>query len=211
MDWFKPIDGYCERIDPSFWAEPVNAITNLAFIIAGWFACKQVKKTSSETRYLWLLPILMMAIGIGSFLFHTFANLWSLLADVIPIYIFQLVFLYQYSRKVLLWSMLSTLGLFVIYFALTFLIPKLDIPLHGGQMYLSTLLLLMVLPFLKRPMVKYLLIASVVFALSLTFRTIDQWSCHYWSWGTHGFWHCLNAVVLWICWYVIYLNTRHKI
>jgi len=28
------IDNYCERIDPSFWSEPVNAMTNLAFIVA---------------------------------------------------------------------------------------------------------------------------------------------------------------------------------
>jgi hypothetical protein len=32
--WSIPIDLYCERVSPSFWAEPVNAVSNLAFLIA---------------------------------------------------------------------------------------------------------------------------------------------------------------------------------
>ena len=38
--WSDPIDLYCERLGPSFWAERVNALTNIAFILAlilvGW-------------------------------------------------------------------------------------------------------------------------------------------------------------------------------
>ena len=34
MDWTAQIDGYCERLGPGFWAEPLNALTNLAFLIA---------------------------------------------------------------------------------------------------------------------------------------------------------------------------------
>jgi hypothetical protein len=31
---FDPIDAYCERLGPGLWAEPLNALTNLAFIVA---------------------------------------------------------------------------------------------------------------------------------------------------------------------------------
>ena len=34
MDWFAPIDIYCERTAPGFWDEPFNALTNAAFLIA---------------------------------------------------------------------------------------------------------------------------------------------------------------------------------
>ena len=34
MTWTAPIDAYCERLDAGFWAEPLNAATNLAFILA---------------------------------------------------------------------------------------------------------------------------------------------------------------------------------
>ncbi|NCV65913.1 MAG: hypothetical protein EBW16_06880 [Burkholderiaceae bacterium] len=40
MQLLSPIDIYCERLDASFWSEPINAITNLAFIIAGWLLCQ---------------------------------------------------------------------------------------------------------------------------------------------------------------------------
>ncbi|MFT7390517.1 MAG: hypothetical protein ACI9ZH_000740, partial [Paracoccaceae bacterium] len=33
MDPMQAIDAYCERLGPQFWAEPVNAATNLAFLI----------------------------------------------------------------------------------------------------------------------------------------------------------------------------------
>ncbi len=31
----RAIDLYCERLGPGLWAEPLNAVTNLAFILAG--------------------------------------------------------------------------------------------------------------------------------------------------------------------------------
>ena len=33
---FDPIDAYCERLSAAYWAEPVNAVTNLAFLLAAW-------------------------------------------------------------------------------------------------------------------------------------------------------------------------------
>ena len=30
----EPIDAYCERTSAVYWAEPVNAVTNAAFLIA---------------------------------------------------------------------------------------------------------------------------------------------------------------------------------
>lgn len=34
MDWTAPVDICCERLDASFWAEPLNAVSNLAFMIS---------------------------------------------------------------------------------------------------------------------------------------------------------------------------------
>jgi hypothetical protein len=36
--WSTPVDLYCERTDPSFWAEPINALSNLSFLLAAWLA-----------------------------------------------------------------------------------------------------------------------------------------------------------------------------
>ena len=37
MDLTRQMDLYCERLDPGFWAEPLNAVTNLSFILAALF------------------------------------------------------------------------------------------------------------------------------------------------------------------------------
>ena len=38
MDLMRSIDNYCERLDPGFWAEPLNAVTNAAFVIGAMIA-----------------------------------------------------------------------------------------------------------------------------------------------------------------------------
>ena len=92
MDWSK-VYSYCERGgDPSFWAEPLNAISNGAFIIAGLVAARQLKRSPRRDYALfeWLMIALILAIGTGSFLFHTYATVWAIPFDTIPISLFML-------------------------------------------------------------------------------------------------------------------------
>ena len=39
------IDVYCERVGPGLWAEPVNALTNAAFFLAGWLLWRNARRT----------------------------------------------------------------------------------------------------------------------------------------------------------------------
>ncbi len=41
MDWSRAVNSYCERTDPGFWSEPVNALTNAAFLVAA-FVCRRM-------------------------------------------------------------------------------------------------------------------------------------------------------------------------
>ena len=42
MNWFETIDGYCERIDASFWSEPLNAVTNVIFLMTAIWVLRRV-------------------------------------------------------------------------------------------------------------------------------------------------------------------------
>ena len=88
MDWFAPIDAYCERLGPGLWAEPLNAVSNVAFIIAALWAARAAHRRSSANRRSGSSIALVFVIGLGSLAFHTFANRWSAMADVLPITLF---------------------------------------------------------------------------------------------------------------------------
>ena len=85
------IDLYCERLDSSFWAEPINALTNLVFIIAAWTIWKHGHRLGKLSNPIWVLIGLMVSIGIGSFLFHTYPTDLTKLLDILPILLFQFV------------------------------------------------------------------------------------------------------------------------
>ncbi|MGD1701640.1 ceramidase domain-containing protein [Dapis sp. BLCC M229] len=95
------IDIYCERVQPGLWDEPINAISNFAFFIAAWSSWRLAQSLNVKFLDVKLLIYLMVAIGIGSSLFHTYATGWALLMDVIPITMFQIFYLWVYNRRVM--------------------------------------------------------------------------------------------------------------
>lgn len=88
---------YCERTGQDFWGEPLNAVSNGAFLIIAVIfaihACRRGDKTA------FALALLVGVVGIGSFLFHTLANRWSYFGDVVPIGIFILSYLALALRR----------------------------------------------------------------------------------------------------------------
>ncbi|MEQ1789821.1 MAG: ceramidase domain-containing protein [Rickettsiales bacterium] len=200
MDLYENIDIYCERTDASLWSEPVNAITNIAFFIAAYFAY-QLWKTSSRKPDTLALVVLLAIIGAGSSLFHTFGNKWSMLADIIPIGIFIHVAICSIFFRVLKLrlplAVLCTLlfGGFSFYFK--DLLPH---TFNSFALYTPTLIFMGCLSIglliAKKPLFKHFAIIAVLFAFSLAFRTIDMEVCGQFALGTHFLWHLINGAVL---------------
>lgn len=137
------IDLYCERLGPGLWAEPLNAFTNLAFLVAAfvsWRLADQHKSLSGDT---WVLIGLMMAIGIGSGLFHTFANSWSHFLDILPILLFQLAFLWIYGRRVIKIQPGYLAGAVVVYLVAAYLGRQFPHILNRSLMYAPAFLLIL--------------------------------------------------------------------
>ena len=117
------IDLYCERVGPGLWNEPLNAVTNLAFIAAGLLlviALRQVDPAVRRDPAILGLVALLFLIGLGSGLFHTFALFWAMLADVFPIALFILLYMYLALKRLIglpLWGCL--LGLAIVFFSIT--------------------------------------------------------------------------------------------
>jgi len=192
---------YCERLSTAFWAEPVNALSNIFFLIAAYLAYKILRRLTLDTTIpAWILIINLSIIGIGSFMWHTFATPWAELADVIPITIFLHLYLLFFSRYVIGYNYLYS-ALFVgVFFVFNILFGKLVNPglLNGSVMYAPALIFLFIMAIFIRnkPSIKPFLIAIGVFLVSITFRSIDFIVCDFISIGTHSMWHFLNAVLL---------------
>lgn len=201
MDWLAPIDAYCERLGPGLWAEPLNALSNAAFFIAALWAARAAARRGVEP-VIWLLIALVFVIGLGSLAFHTFANQWSELADVLPITLFIYGYLAFALRRFLRLNWLRVgLGLGVLFLA-TLATAHIVPPgfMNGSGAYLPALIasVLVSLDLLRKghPAQLNVSLASTILFVSLIFRTADQILCSMLPIGTHFVWHILNGLVL---------------
>ncbi|MFW0777059.1 MAG: ceramidase domain-containing protein [Rickettsiales bacterium] len=201
----EPVDIYCERLAHGFWEEPLNALTNLAFIIAAIALYRLQKRTptpSPEYGQNMLLIFLVALVGVGSFIFHTFANVAGLIADVGGIMIFVHTYLYFCFRRILGWRRLLAFISIGAFFML--LMAAENIPgaysFNGSAAYFPCLAIIIwvwnVTRRIRPDISRYYLYAGSVFILSLTLRTIDMDVCDVIPMGTHIFWHICNGLVL---------------
>lgn len=196
---------YCERTASGLWAEPLNSSSNLFFIIAALvFAIHLGKRNKclGPTPDLWLLFWLTLTIGIGSSLWHSIAEPWAQVADILSIALFVSIYLLCWMVRVAGFGAWTTTGFFVVYLALNLLPTALlahDF-MHSSQLYLPTLLTLaactIYLKFIDSVEAGKLGLLTLLFGISLTFRTLDLLLCGSWPSGTHFVWHTLNALLI---------------
>ncbi len=202
MDWFRAVNNYCERTDPGYWSEPVNAVSNGAFILAaiwGWRIASAAGDTGGR-----VLAAILAAIGVGSYLFHTHAQIWSLYADVIPIQIFILAYIYLATVRffaVPWWGgVLAVVAFFPFAAAVSGGVGALVGPLNGSIGYVPVPILIagyaLALRHRRSEAARGLAIGAGILVVSLVFRTLDAGICAAFPLGTHFLWHILNAVML---------------
>lgn len=215
MDWTAAVDIYCERLGPGLLAEPVNAVTNLSFFVAAWLALRAARARGRlDPAMLWLIGV-TFAVGVGSTLFHTFAQRWAGAADVIPILVFivSYFFLALWRYFGMRWWEAATMGAAFLFFAGGFrsaaagALPEAMGPAIG---YMPALLALafcgLFLALRRHPAGVWLLAAGATFSASLTFRALDHRVCDAFPTGTHFLWHILNGVVLGV---LLFAFLRH--
>ncbi|MBP7240834.1 ceramidase domain-containing protein [Amaricoccus sp.] len=202
MDWFAPLDNYCERTDPSYWSEPLNAVSNAAFLVAALVCWRMIGDRRDPGAR--ILVVILAAIGVGSYLFHTHARRWALMADVIPIQVFILVYLYLATVRLFAapwWAGLAAVALFIPFDVLAARgLAALVGPLNGSVSYGPVPILIAAYALALRnrapAAARGLAIGAAVLVVSLFFRTIDAAVCPGLPLGTHFLWHLLNGLML---------------
>ena len=202
---------YCERLDAGLWAEPVNAFTNISFFIAAIASWRLASRQQSFTPGNYVLIGLMVAIGIGSILFHTFASRWAQVLDILPILFFQLAFLWLYGRRVIHLQHTWLASAFMLYIFAALFSRQFPQLLNGSLIYAPAFILLLVLGtynYVHATVERSILfIATGVFILSLFFRSIDQAVCVSFPVGTHFLWHLFNGILVYLVFRALIKNT----
>jgi hypothetical protein len=207
VNWFEARDNYCERLDASFWAEPVNAITNFLFILFAIVIFIRNKKSNDDKntkRELNVLSALLVLIGLGSFSFHTYANRLTEMFDILGIIFFVITYLFFVLKRAFSFSTLKRIviivGLFIVTIVLSAIIP--DSIFNGSHIYFPVLaMFLWIVVGMKTKRPKYfsdVRLALIVFFISIVFRTLDSLICDLVPLGTHFLWHSLNAIMFYI-------------
>jgi len=209
---------YCERVDASFFSEPLNALSNVFFVIAAYMSYRYMKEQRFELGAkisLYSLNVILVSIGIGSFLWHTIAQPWAMMADVIPITLFIYVYLFCFVYYILETKVGIAILILFLFSILNYAVENYldDKLLNGSIMYLPALLSLVVLAgfYRKKEGSVFFVFVVILFVISLVFRSIDFLVCGYLSFGTHFLWHICNAMMLYMLMVLLMRSDKVKL
>ena len=204
------VDLYCERTADGLLAEPWNLFSNLAFFIA-FFAVQKFKPTNN-IKIFTTLKFLILAIAIGSSLFHSFARFWALFLDVGPISLFMVIYVIAWLNGVLHLKTGATIALTVVFVIFTSFLRVFKVEvLNNSEFYFSPLLVigLFYLDRLRRRRAEAPTfgIALAFLVSAIFFRVIDVHICQYFPIGTHFLWHISNGGCLYYAMKGLYIAT----
>jgi hypothetical protein len=211
MNWQEPVIDYCERLDGRLWSEPLNALSNGAFLIAAAAAFALLRQRRETDAPALALVAVTGAVGIGSFVFHTVATRGAMLLDVIPIAVFIYGYFLLALRRFFGLGALAAAGITILFGAASYLVESNVHGWNGSVGYLPALAALATFAALlalgiappsesapRGQTALGLAAAAAIFLVSLSFRTIDREICQTVPTGSHFLWHLLNACVLWL-------------
>jgi Ceramidase len=213
------IYGLCERESDSLLAEPMNVLTNLAFIVTATFLWRECRANHDLRGYkiydIKILIALIFLIGICSSLFHIYPTPTTELIDTIVIAIFIICFLISVLIRIVKCKIMETFVCFMAYAGFThILVTQFPNGLNGSIAYLSTMSTLifiaLYLNLKRRATARAFMLAAIIGVISLFFRSIDNAVCDKIPVGTHFLWHTLNALLIYIVMMQLIRNVNRR-
>lgn len=206
--WFAPIDRVCERVGPGLWAEPLNLASSLVFLgLAAvlWGRCADVMSRA--------MVVLLALMGLGSVLFHLFANPLAELGDAAPLVAFVGLYTFAVTRDLMGRSTafsLCTCLILVPFWAVMGVFFILTLPWLGSSVALAPMVVLIALGaylLWDSEAARGLVVAAWACGASVVLRGLDATLCDAWPYGTHFLWQLVHATTLAL---LIEVYRRHR-
>ena len=206
------MDAYCERVGMGLLAEPLNAVSNVSFLLAAWAAWVVAKRTGALSAGVRALIAIGASVGIGSILWHTYPTMPTLVLDSVPILIFIMWYIWLYARNVVGMRPLFAAASAAAFLVATLLAFPFAGVLHGALVYTPGLIVTLALGVFharERGVARFTLLAAAgVYLAALFFRTIDNEVCPVLPIGTHFVWHLLIGLVTYLAMRTLILGAR---
>jgi len=199
-----PLPVYCEGGNfLEFLAEPLNATSNVAFILVGFGIYKLLIKHRIQKVEYRVVLILIFLIGFGSFFWHTTRNSFTLLLDAIPsalsftliTYIFLSKLIKNKAFAFLIAGLLLPSRFFISSIAPTDTISS----LIRNSVNATVFLVIIAWSFKKYGRIAFEgLVVLSVYLTAIIMRGIDLQVCQTFPLGTHFLWHIMNALAVYL-------------
>ena len=193
------IDLHCERTQPGLFEEPLNTLSSMLFFVSAYFLFRLLQKQPNKPFSLKFMVCLTGLIGAGSMTFHMTARMWAAtIADVLPIAIFAVTFLFLFVRHVLRLNIFGSIISMLIFAAVNIAFKITVMKAADGYVsVIPTIIMFLgisIYMFItKNPSFKAVAGASVISIFATYFRVIDSQICETFPYGTHFLWHSLMA------------------
>ncbi|WP_309568090.1 hypothetical protein [Psychromarinibacter sediminicola] len=208
----QQIDAYCERTDAALWSEPLNALTNAAFLLAALVMAWRLR--GRPLPLAWVMVVVLALVGLASGAWHMWAVAWTGAADSGSIAVFILIYLYAANRHFLDLRPLPALSLTALILpalaAAGWVAGRLPFFEVSAVYWPVALLIAAYAAGLWRrapATARRLALGAALLAVSITARSLDAPLCDTVPIGTHFLWHLLNALMLG---WMIETYARHR-
>lgn len=210
---------FCERMGPEFWGEPVNTFSSLGFLIVAAQLYRYYRThpdlKGSRVWDLHILTVLIVAIGLGSFLYHTIPNRWTNMADVVPIVIFINLYFFSALMRITKCTKFETIVCYIAFVGFSHIfVSQFPHALNNSIGYLSSMASLVVIAFYlnmkRRTSARSFLVIALTGILSLFFRAVDEEVCELVPLGTHFLWHVFNSMLLYMLMIQLIRNVNRE-
>lgn len=200
-------------------AEPLNAISNLAFLYVAAAIYRYYKSNEDIALYriadVRVMTFLISLIGINSIIFHIYPTRATELMDTIPIVLFILTYFVSVLFRIGKCTKFQATVCLVAFLGFThMLIHQFPRALNDSIGYLSSMISLIAIALYlhlrARPSSQYFMLAAIIGVISLFCRAVDRAVCDIWPYGTHFLWHLCNASLLYILMKQIIRNVNRE-
>ena len=199
--------GVCERTALGAWAEPLNVLSSLAFIIVAVSIYRYYKRHEDvQKKWIWdihALTFLTFIIGVNSLVFHAHPTPTTELADTITIVMFSIIYFWCVLFRIGRCNLFQAGICFTAFLGFShILVHQFPRALNDSIGYLSSMIALIMiavhLHLKARPSSSHFMLAAIIGVVSLFCRAIDREVCSMFPTGTHFVWHTLNATLIFI-------------